>query len=62
MIDKKLTTAELESTYELIAAGIDAAGPARAQLFLAKLAFTLANLLGDAAAVAGAIEVAARDL
>ena len=62
MIDKRLTTAELERAYELIAAGIDAAGPVKAQLFLAKLAFTLANLLGDAQAVAGAIEVAARDL
>ncbi len=61
-MDKKLTTAELETTYDLIAAGIDAAGEDRAQLFLAKLAFTLANLLGDAEEVARAIEVAARDL
>jgi len=62
MIDKKLTTAELEQVYDLIAAGIDAAGPAKAQLFLAKLSLTLANLLGDAAAVTGAVEVASRDL
>ena len=62
MMPKNLTTAELERVYDLMAEGIDEAGPDQAPLFLAKLAFALANMLGDGAAVEGAIEAAMRDL
>ena len=62
MLDKKLTTAALEDVYDLIAQGADQAGEANAKLFLAKLSLSLANLLGDPAAVRQAIEAALRDL
>ena len=62
MIDKKLTTAEIEAVYDLIAEGIDRAGEDKARLFLAKLALALANLAGDLAAVRQAIDAALRDL
>ena len=62
MIPKNLTTAELERVYDLMAEGIDQAGADLAPLFLAKLAFALANLVGDGAVVERAIEVAMRDL
>ena len=44
MMPKNLTTAELERVYDLMAEGIDRAGADQAPLFLAKLAFALANL------------------
>ena len=62
MIEKKLTTAALEEIYDLIADGIDHAGEARAQLFLAKLCLALANLVADTAEVKQAVEAALRDL
>jgi ethanolamine utilization microcompartment shell protein EutL len=62
MIEKKLTTAAIEATYELIADGIDRAGEARAQLFLAKLCLALANLVGDPAEITQAVGAALRDL
>lgn len=62
MISGKLTTAELEETYDLIAAGVDAAGPEKASLFLAKLALALAAISGDMALVRDAVDAAQRDL
>jgi hypothetical protein len=62
MIGKKLSTAEIEVAYDLIAESIDQAGEDKAQLFLAKLALALANLTGDLAAVRQAVDAALEDL
>jgi hypothetical protein len=62
MIEKKMTVIELEQIYDLIAEGIDKAGPDKMALFLAKLSLALANLLGDGKAVADAVLAAGRDL
>jgi hypothetical protein len=57
-----ITTTELEQVYDALAAGIDQATPAKAELFLAKLALLLANELGNAAPVTRCIETALHDL
>jgi hypothetical protein len=62
MIEKKMSTIEIERAYDLIAAGIDKAGPDKEALFLAKLSLALANLVGDSDAVANAVLAAGRDL
>jgi hypothetical protein len=62
MIAKKLSTAEIEAAYDLIAEGIDRAGEGKAQLFLAKLSLALANLTGDLGAVRQAVDAALEDL
>lgn len=62
MIEKKMSVNELEQVYDLIAEGIDKAGPDKTALFLAKLSLALANLVGDGKAVAGAVLAAGRDL
>jgi len=62
MIDKKLSNAAIEEVYDLIAAGIDQAGEAKAKLFLAKLCLALANLAGDTLAVKQSVDAALRDL
>lgn len=62
MITGRLSTAELEETYDLIAAGVDAAGPEKASLFLAKLSLALAAISGDMAVVRDAVDAAKRDL
>ncbi|TCZ63263.1 DUF2783 domain-containing protein [Roseicella aquatilis] len=62
MLPKILTNAQLEEVYDRIAEALDAVPAERRQLFLAKLALALANLLGDPAKVAQALEAAARDL
>ena len=62
MIEKKMTVIELEQIYDLIAEGIDKAGPDKMALFLAKLSLALANLMGDGKAVADAVLAAGRDL
>lgn len=38
----------LETVYDVLALAIDQAGPAKAELFLVKLALLNANALGDA--------------
>ena len=38
---------DLEQVYEAMASGMDAAGPEREQVFLAKLCLLLAHRLGD---------------
>ncbi|MGC1389101.1 MAG: hypothetical protein WA807_13910 [Steroidobacteraceae bacterium] len=62
MIDKLGTTAALEEAYDLIGAGIDRAGEAKAALFLAKLSLALAYLVNDSTKVTQAIDAALRDL
>jgi hypothetical protein len=62
MIEKKISVIEIERLYDLIAEGIDKAGPDKTALFLAKLSLALANLVGDSKAVADAILAAGRDL
>ncbi len=62
MIDKKLSNAAIEEVYDLIAAGIDQAGEAKAKLFLAKLCLALANLVGDTLEVKQSVDAALRDL
>ena len=61
MIPRLLSKPDLERCYDDIAEAIDAAGDKR-ELFLAKLAFVLADLVGDAEKVATAIAAARRDL
>ena len=62
MIEKKISVIEIERLYDLIAEGIDKAGPDKTALFLAKLSLALANLVGDSQAVANAVLAAGRDL
>lgn len=42
-----MTHSDLESLYEALALGIDAAGPDHAQVYLAKVALALAETLND---------------
>jgi hypothetical protein len=62
LIPKRLDNAGLEHAYDLIAEAMDAAPAEKRTLFLAKLAFVLANLVGDDRQVAQAVEAASRDL
>jgi hypothetical protein len=62
MIEQKMSIAEIEEVYDLIAEAIDKAGPEKTALFLAKLSLALANLVGDGKAVASAVLAAGRDL
>jgi hypothetical protein len=62
MITSKLEWTDLEEAYDLIAAGIDRAGAAKAQLFLAKLALALASQLDGLEELRAAIEASLRDL
>jgi hypothetical protein len=62
MITKKLSTADIEAAYDLIAEGIDRAGEEQARLFLAKLCLALANLVGDLSEVTRAVDAALKDL
>jgi hypothetical protein len=43
-----MTPEELESVYDAMALAIEDIGPARSDVFLAKLALALADTLGDA--------------
>ena len=52
----------VETMYESLARAIDAVGPARSELFLAKLALALGHALGDAAQVTTLIADCAQDL
>lgn len=62
MIAKRMSTGEIERVYDLIAEGIDKAGPDKSELFLTKLSVALANLTGDSEQVANAVLAAGRDL
>jgi hypothetical protein len=62
VIEKRMSTVEIERVYDLIAEGIDKAGPDKGELFLAKLSLALANLVSDGEQVANAVTAAGRDL
>lgn len=53
---------DLEEIYDRVAAAVDAVGPEKEALFLAKLCLTLAHHVGDRATVERAIEIAETDL
>jgi hypothetical protein len=57
-----LALPDLEATYDRLAEAVDAAGPGKRELLLAKLALLLAEELGDADRVAVLIGEALRDL
>ena len=52
----------LEAVYDKLAQAIDAAGAAKAELFLVKLALLHAQALGDAARFADLVDAALQDL
>ena len=56
------THADVETVYERLALGIDAAGAKAAPVFLAKVALLLAREVGDRDRVLNLIDEAARDL
>ena len=57
-----LAVEDLEAAWEQLAEAVDAAGPGRARLMLAKLALLLANELGDPARFAALVRAALQDL
>jgi len=57
-----LDVPSLEDAFDLIAEGVDEAGPDNERLYLAKLALTLAHRLGDLEAVRDAVRTALTDL
>lgn len=57
-----MTPIDVERVYDGLAASIDAAGPEKSELFLAKLALLLSVELGDVARVLGLIDEAANHL
>ena len=57
-----LSFGDLEKVYDLLAVAIDAAGPDKEAVFLAKLCLTLANEISDLATIEAAIEIARADL
>ena len=57
-----LSLPDLEATYDRLAEAVDAAGPERSELMLAKLVLLLAQELGDADRVAILLKEALRDL
>jgi len=57
-----LDIAGLETVYDALAAAIDAAGPARSELLLVKLALLNAQALGDAALFQQQLQAALMDL
>ncbi|WP_449433056.1 DUF2783 domain-containing protein [Pseudomonas putida] len=57
-----LSVPELEVVYEVLANALDEATPARAELFLVKLALLSANALGDAQAFGELTRSALEDL
>ena len=62
MIPKNLTNAELEDVFDRIAEAVDRVGEEQSRLFLAKLAFSLANLVGRPEKVREMIEICEKDL
>ncbi len=57
-----LSVSELETVYDWLAQAVDAAGPGKAELFLAKLALLNAQALGDTARIRQHIDSALQDL
>lgn len=62
MIPKKLTNAELEAVYDLFSETLDTIVEEQRSLFLAKLALTLANMVGSPGQIAVAVKAAAANL
>jgi hypothetical protein len=60
--NNKLPFEDLEKVYDLLATEIDAAGPEKEALFLAKLCLTLCHEMGELATVERAIGIAKADL
>ena len=57
-----MTPRDVEMIYDALALQLDAVGPDRRELFLAKLALLLAHDLGDAARACNLIAEAANNL
>lgn len=57
-----LSTADLETVYDLLASAIDRLAPGQAELFLVKLALLQANALGNAEQFRAHLASAAADL
>jgi hypothetical protein len=57
-----MTPSDLETVYEALAERLDAVGPEKHPLFLAKLALLLSHDLDDAGRVRARIDEAARGL
>lgn len=57
-----MTARDVETIYEALARGIDAAGPERSELFLAKAALLLARELGSAERAVRLVEAAGANL
>lgn len=53
---------QLETVYDWLAQAVDAAGPGKAELFLAKLALLNAQALGEPARIRQHIDIALQDL
>ena len=53
-----MTPLDLEKVYDALAQSLDAVGPEKSELFLAKLALLLANDIGDSGRVLTLIEAA----
>jgi len=62
MIPQKMPVPDQELVYDAIAEAIDATPEHQRTMLLAKLAFVLANLVGEREDVERAIEAAKRDL
>ncbi len=62
MIAKKLSNAEQEAVYDLLAEAVDAVPEAQRLLFFAKLSLVLANMLASPGQVAVAVKAAAAQL
>jgi len=62
MMPRLLSKSDLEHTYDALAEAIDAAPEGKREIFLAKLAFALANLVGDTGRIDEAIAAAGRNL
>lgn len=57
-----MTPSDLETIYEALATGIDAAGPDHAQVYLAKIALALAERLDDVPATLAIVTECQADL
>lgn len=62
LTQQTLTIPGLEQVYDQLATAIDAAGPAKTELFLVKLALMNANALADPALFQAHIDAAIKDL
>jgi len=62
MYEKNLAIADLEAVYDAISDACDEAGPEKTNLFLAKLALTYSNIIGDRETCLNAIEASLKDL